>query len=151
MKQTNYLALQNKIESWANSKSEEDLLKEDEYMLMANYLSEIERLKRLEGLKLIRKDLAKEIGVTASYLSQVFTGDKPLNFYTIAKIQKALKIRFEIRASSAASFTSTVNAPIYRQIRYRDLAQQSLSEIGDRTPVFGSNFLTINKNTPVLS
>lgn len=85
-----------KFQSLQNNKTEEDLIKEDEYILMANYLSEIERLKK--PLNLNRKELAKRIKTSASYLTQVFRGDKPLNFYTLAKIQKALNIRFEVRA-----------------------------------------------------
>lgn len=38
------------------------------------------------------------IKTSGSYLTQVFRGDKPLNFITLAKIQKALNIRFEISA-----------------------------------------------------
>jgi transcriptional regulator with XRE-family HTH domain len=86
--------LQDKINAWQTSKTEEVLVKEDEMMLMANYLSEIEKIQK----DFKRKDLAKLIGTSASYLSQVFRGDKPLNFYTIAKIQRALKIRFDVRA-----------------------------------------------------
>lgn len=98
MKQKNYQEIKDKFKSWTNNKTDEDLIQEDEFMLMANYLSELERLKRLEGLKLKRNELADQIGVSASYLTQVFNGDKPLNFYTIAKIQRALNIRFHVRA-----------------------------------------------------
>lgn len=86
--------LRDKLKSWESSKTPEDLIKEDEYILMANYLSEIERVKSKLGFT--RKSLAKEINTSASYLTQVFRGDKPLNFYTLAKIQKALGIRFQV-------------------------------------------------------
>lgn len=83
-------------------KSEDELLHEEEYVLMANYLSEIERLHRLAGLKFTRKELATKIGTSASYLTQVFTGMKPLNFKTIAKIQKHLGIRFTVTAEEVS-------------------------------------------------
>jgi len=43
-----------------------------------------------------RKRLAKEIGTSASYLTQLFRGDRLLNFKTVAKIEAALGIEFEI-------------------------------------------------------
>src|SRR5450432_3104832 len=88
--------LEEKLKSWEASKTPEDLIKEDEYILMANYLSEIERLKSEYGFT--RKSLAQQINTSASYLTQVFRGDKPLNFHTVAKIQRALKIRFQVEA-----------------------------------------------------
>lgn len=78
--------------------TEVEALQLDEYMLMANYLSEIERLLGEKSLN--RKELAIQIGTSPSYLTQVFRGDKPLNFKTLAKIQKALNIRFEIQTIS---------------------------------------------------
>jgi transcriptional regulator with XRE-family HTH domain len=89
--------LKSRFKSLQESKIEEELIGEDADILMANYLSEIERIQRLLGMK--RKDLAKEIKTSASYLTQVFRGDKPLNFYTIAKIKRVLKIKFSVIAS----------------------------------------------------
>ena len=43
-----------------------------------------------------RKELASLIKTSPSYLTQVFRGDKPLNFITLAKIQRALGIRFTV-------------------------------------------------------
>lgn len=88
--------IQDKIKDRLLSKSEEDLIREDEHILMDNYLSEIERIQKISGLN--RKNLAQQIKTSPSYLTQVFRGDKPLNFYTLAKIQKALKIRFTVTA-----------------------------------------------------
>jgi len=73
---------------------------------MANYLSEIEKYQKEHDIN--RKELAAKIKTSASYLTQVFKGDKPLNFFTIAKIQKALKVRFRvITIPLEASVTST--------------------------------------------
>lgn len=79
------------------NKTEQELIKEDAYVLQANYLSEIERLYKDKALN--RKELAEKIDVTPSYLTQVFRGDKPLNFITLAKIKRALNLHFEIKAS----------------------------------------------------
>lgn len=66
----------------------------DELILMAKFLSEIEQQQKIKAID--RKTLAAMIGTSPSYLSQVFRGDKPLNFKTLAKIQAVLNIRFEV-------------------------------------------------------
>jgi ribosome-binding protein aMBF1 (putative translation factor) len=61
---------------------------------MASFLSVIEIVQEEKGIS--RKELASMIKISPSYLTQVFRGDKPLNFITLAKIQKALGIRFRV-------------------------------------------------------
>jgi transcriptional regulator with XRE-family HTH domain len=68
-----------------------------ELMLMAKFLSEIEQHQKLKDID--RKTLAALIGTSPSYLTQVFRGDKPLNFKTLAKIQAVLNIKFEVSVS----------------------------------------------------
>ena len=65
-----------------------------ELLLMAKFLSEIEQQQKLKDID--RKTLAALIGTSPSYLTQVFRGDKPLNFKTLAKIQTVLNIRFDV-------------------------------------------------------
>lgn len=86
-----------RLQSLRPSPSEERLIERDSAILQANYLSEIERLYQNKGLN--RKELAYKIGTSPSYLTQVFRGDKPLNFLTLAKIKRALNLRFEVTAS----------------------------------------------------
>jgi transcriptional regulator with XRE-family HTH domain len=74
--------------------TEEEQINLDEYILMAKYLSEIENILIEKSLK--KKALANKIGTSPSYLTQVFRGDKPLNFKTLAKIQTVLNIHFEV-------------------------------------------------------
>jgi ribosome-binding protein aMBF1 (putative translation factor) len=88
--------LQDKFHSLLKNKTNEKLLEEEEYILMANYLSEIESIQKENGLN--RKDLAFKIKKSPSYLTQVFRGDKPLNFDTIARIQRALNVKFRVIA-----------------------------------------------------
>ena len=85
------------INALFNSKTEDQLIERDALMLQANYLSEIERLTKEKGIN--RKDIAVRIKTSPSYLTQVFRGDKPLNFITLAKIKRALDLRFEVTAS----------------------------------------------------
>jgi ribosome-binding protein aMBF1 (putative translation factor) len=88
--------IKDKFASLRLSKTEEDLTEEEAFILMAGFLSEIERISKSKGLN--RKELALKINTSPSYLTQVFRGDKPLNFLTLAKIKRALNIQFEVKA-----------------------------------------------------
>ncbi len=93
---TNKERLEERIKALKSQETEKYQIEKEEDILRANYLSEIERLKK--PLKLNWEALANAIKVSPSYLSQVFRGRKPLNFNTIAKLQKVLNIRFEVKA-----------------------------------------------------
>jgi len=92
------------------SKTSEAKLKRDAKILMAGYLSEIERLYKNDGLN--RKDLAEKINISESYLSQVFTGKKPLNFITLAKIKNALQIRFRVNGEFLSQKKTSFEAEV---------------------------------------
>lgn len=77
-------------------KNEEDEIRHETQMLMFSFLSEIEKYQHIQNIK--RNRLAVMIKTSASYITQLFRGNKPLNFETIAKSQKALGIRFSVSA-----------------------------------------------------
>ena len=60
------------------------------------FLSELEKLNCEKPLK--KKDLAKAINTSPSYITQLYRGDKLINLITLAKIQDAFNITFEINA-----------------------------------------------------
>lgn len=74
--------------------SEQDKLENDANILMFRFLSIIE--KKCEILGLNRKQLAKKIGTSPSFITQLYRGDKLVNMLTLAKFQRALKLEFEI-------------------------------------------------------
>ena len=43
-----------------------------------------------------KKDLATAIGTSASYITQLFRGNKMINLEMLAKIQQALEIDYDI-------------------------------------------------------
>ncbi|MDZ7737882.1 MAG: helix-turn-helix transcriptional regulator [Bacteroidales bacterium] len=92
----------NKIEnSFARlfqDKTPEDKIRRKAYLLMARFLSEVEAVRIERNLK--KKDIARMLGISASYLSQLYNGDKLLNLETLARLQEALDIRFDIKAVS---------------------------------------------------
>lgn len=93
-------------------RSEEKEIEHDSYMLMAAFLSEIEYFQEQENIS--RKFLAEKIKTSPSYLTQVFRSKKPLNFLTLAKIKRALNIRFEIRAFPKNLDASATVIPEYK-------------------------------------
>ena len=70
-------------------------------MLAFRFLGEIEKIT--DERHILRKDLAKSIGVSPSYITQLYRGVKPLNFETLAKIEAVLDIRFEVNAVTKES------------------------------------------------
>ena len=95
--------------------TEDEKLDLDAKMLMAAFLSEIERIQEISTNLKNRKSLAEAIGTSPSYLTQVFCGDKNLNFLTLAKIQKVLNIRFRISAQEKTSPTRIRKIPIKKR------------------------------------
>lgn len=67
----------------------------DALWLAAQFLSIIQDEITLQ--QITRRELALRIGTSASWLTQVFRGDKLPNLETITQLQKALNIEFEIR------------------------------------------------------
>jgi transcriptional regulator with XRE-family HTH domain len=65
------------------------------YDLMGQYLTQIEQV--LDQQSMTQKDLANKIGTSASYISQFFNFNKLINFKTLAKIELALDINFELK------------------------------------------------------
>lgn len=91
-----------KIKHTLNSISEEDKIDITASVLMLYFMAEVENIQKIKGID--RKTLANMIGTSPSYLTQIFSGNKLLNFKTLAKIQKALNIRFEVKTVDLSSF-----------------------------------------------
>jgi transcriptional regulator with XRE-family HTH domain len=98
------------------------------HMIMFRFLSEIEILS--EEREMTQKELAQKIGTSASYLTQLYRGNKLLNLMTIAKFEKALDITFEIKAKRKPKKESPSNLVVNdqlpkrkKQVRY-EMAQE---------------------------
>ena len=74
--------------------NEKEELEVAAHSLAGAFLVKIEAV--LEEKKMSKKELAKKIGTSASYLSQIFYSRVLLNFKTLAKIEKALDIDFVV-------------------------------------------------------
>ena len=74
--------------------SEKDKLDNEAKLIMFRFLDIVERKR--EELGWSRKELAKKVGTSASYVTQLMRGDKLINMLTLAKMQKALDIKFDV-------------------------------------------------------
>lgn len=100
MKLTENKNIQNQFAELFSHRSENEKLEHNTQMIMFRFLSEIERMADERGFK-SRKELADAVGVTPSYLTQLFRGGKKLNLETVAKFQEALNIVFDIKAKES--------------------------------------------------
>jgi transcriptional regulator with XRE-family HTH domain len=86
------------FENLFNFKSKEEEFEHEAKMLMFRFLSEMEKLNNSNPLK--KKELAKAIGTSASYITQLYQGDKLIYLITLAKLKQAYDFTFEIKAKS---------------------------------------------------
>lgn len=91
--------------------SEKEELKHDAKILMFRFLSEIERLSEEP---LLQKDFAKATKTSASFVNQLFKGDKIANLITLAKLQRAFDVTFEVVATpnKAIAITPSIKAAV---------------------------------------
>src|SRR5690625_7997401 len=73
-------------------KSPEEQVEHRAQMLSYIFLSEAQKV--MDRKDWTRKQLADEIGTSASYLTQLFRCDRLLNFKTVAKIEYALALQY---------------------------------------------------------
>ena len=64
------------------------------------FLSEVEKQMDFNGIK--KTDLAKMLGTSKAYLTQLWRGDKILNLHMISRMEQALNIKFNINTTTNA-------------------------------------------------
>jgi ribosome-binding protein aMBF1 (putative translation factor) len=95
-------------------KSPEEQVEHRAQLLSYIFLSEAQKAMDRRGWT--RKQLADVIGTSASYLTQLFRGDRLLNFKTVAKIEGALDVRFEINVVELEE--SSTNYPEKQELEW---------------------------------
>lgn len=78
----------------SNSLSQKDKFDNDAKVLMFRFLEIIDEARNNRNWS--RGELAKSIGVSASFMSQLYNGDKLINFTQLAKLQDALGLSFKV-------------------------------------------------------
>ena len=90
----NKKGIQKAFRSLLEPASMEEKLELETVILSARFLSAIEQV--CQSRNILKKDLAQMIGTSPSYITQLFRGNKIINLETIARMQLALNIEFEI-------------------------------------------------------
>ena len=104
MKYKDKYKISKEFENLFTFRDEKEELDHEAHMIMFRFLSEVEEHSGAKKLK--RNELASKLGVSSSYITQLFKGDKLLNFNMLAKIQKAFDITFQIKARKNESLYS---------------------------------------------
>ena len=79
-----------------NDFSEEERLEMEALAIGHAYLSEAQRI--MDERNMLRKDLAERMKVSASFLTQLFRGDRPVSDYHKAQLARIFNIRWELGA-----------------------------------------------------
>lgn len=77
-----------------DSLSEEDKLHNEALILSARFLEIVQDALDEQGLS--RKDLAERMGVSPSYLTQLFRGNRLLNMKAVVQMETALGMKFHV-------------------------------------------------------
>lgn len=83
-----------------NDFSEEEQLEMEALAIGHTYLSEAQRVMDERGM--LRKELAEKMKVSASFLTQLFRGDRPVSDYHKAQLARIFKIQWEVKAMPLA-------------------------------------------------
>ena len=75
-------------------KTDQEKIEQDAMMLAAQFFHDISDIMASRNMRL--KDLAEQIGVSKSYITQLFRGDKLPNFKFMAKVQIVLGVNFQL-------------------------------------------------------
>lgn len=86
--------------------SEEELVTREQNVIHFQFMSGLEEI--MKQLKISRKKLAEAVGVSASYITQLFRGTKMINIEMLAKIKLALEIEYEIECVQSIQKENTL-------------------------------------------
>jgi DNA-binding Xre family transcriptional regulator len=78
--------------------NEEEKIEHEKMMAMFGFLSDVQKIIDEKGWS--RQRLAAEIGVSPSYLSQLYSGNKVISLEMITKLTVALECNFDIKLHS---------------------------------------------------
>lgn len=84
------------FENLFSFKSKKEEIEHEAKMIMFRFLSELEKINSEKPIK--KKELAQALKTSASYITQLYQGDKLINLLTLAKVQEAYNITFDIKA-----------------------------------------------------
>lgn len=92
--------LKSRFDKLMEFESMEDQLEHESKILMFKFLSLIEH--EMAKSEMSKKELADLLNISASYVTQIFRGQKTINLLTLAKLQQIFGIEFRIIGQKVA-------------------------------------------------
>jgi transcriptional regulator with XRE-family HTH domain len=92
-----------------DSLSGEDKLHNEALVLSARFLEIVQ--EALDEQNLSRKDLAERMGVSPSYLTQLFRGNRLLNIKAVVQMERVLDIKFQVTRKMGSVQTKGIAFP----------------------------------------
>jgi len=89
--------------------NENDQIQFEAEMIHLDLINEISKLMDLR--KMNKAELAKALGMTKGYVTQLFSGDRLLNLKTLAKIQQIFDIRIKLQFVEKTKSRKAENKP----------------------------------------
>jgi antitoxin component HigA of HigAB toxin-antitoxin module len=101
--------------------NDDDKLEFEAEMLSLDLVSVIQAL--MEEREIKKSHLSKKLGLSKSFITTVFSGDKLVNLKLLAKIQRALDVKFTFEISEKVSKTFPIHAYEYKN-KFEELRNQ---------------------------
>ncbi|MCA1752673.1 MAG: helix-turn-helix domain-containing protein [Cryomorphaceae bacterium] len=120
-----------------SSLSEADHLEIEAGVLALNFIAILD--EAMEAQDISKKELAKRIGTSPSFITQVFRGNRKPNWEFLAKAQRALGVRFEI------STKEKLNEWLEDEIHEYHRRWRSSRKL------FASDYLSIQQELPIIN
>lgn len=95
-----------------NIENEEELIAHKAHVLGAQFMHFVDKAAAAKGLS--RKELAKKVNTSASYITQLMRGDKLPNMEILARFCKALQFEFDISSSLPDEYEQSMNEAFNR-------------------------------------
>lgn len=106
-------SIKNEWDTLFDSMSQEDQIASKADLLAMQFLGLVD--KKMEDLDLTKKELAKKIGTSASFITQLFRGDRKPNWNILAKMSMELGLDFKVMTEEHIQDRLNEELMIYHQ------------------------------------
>ena len=108
---TNSKKIKQEFQNLLGFQTEEEKIEHRSKMIMFNFLDIIET--EMANRQMSKKELARKLNTSASFVTQLFTGTKTINLLTIAKLEQIFDIKFQITTATVkrSKRRRTINKP----------------------------------------
>lgn len=130
MKSEKKVNINKSIEELIIPSSEKEKLLIQAQLIQLDFIFRLEELMKLKGIK-SKKELARLMGTTPSFISQLFSAEKLINLKHLAMLQNILGVKYNIISDQYLRFRSTFREKL-ASMGYRE-ARIIPNKISDKT------------------